>query len=371
MITVFFYNLILLGSTFCVWLSERGKGNLERYFFLGMAFFMVFVPAAIRYDVGTDYFNYVDIFEDSNRLEGYKYKEPLFYFVNWFYQSVGAHSQWIFATFAFIFTAVAFKAYPRKKAWMLHYAFFSMLWFFSFNGVRQAIAVAFVFLALSYYFKQQRAWFFVLVLIGGLFHQSVLPVAFVGLFSMIPLGITIKGKLAPAVFIGCILLTFFFVMIVIGHVELFVNLFGFEQYAKHFANKAHFSERDFGTGFGILISLVFSVYILLRSDSILRANNGGWLLILLVFLYAIVLILAGKIIIFERALVVFFVAPVFSIYVLLYMPRSNLLDKIVCAAFLSFLMLSFLKNSMGLESSYSNPKRNPYKSVLSIDGVSW
>lgn len=62
MATVIFYNFILLSSTFFVWLSEKGKGNLERYFFLGLAFLLVCVPAAIRYDVGADYMSYLAIY---------------------------------------------------------------------------------------------------------------------------------------------------------------------------------------------------------------------------------------------------------------------------------------------------------------------
>lgn len=367
MSTVIFYNFILFSSTFFVWLSEKGKGNLERYFFLGIAFLLVFVPAALRYDIGTDYLSYIDIFENPNRLEGYKYKEPLFYFVNWFYQRIDAHFQWLFATFAFIFTAVAFKAYPRKNAWLLHYVFFSMLWFFSFSGVRQAIAVAFVFLALFCYFNKQKTYFFVLILIGGLFHQSVLPVAVVGLLAMIPLGNTIKAKVSSAIFIVCVLLTFFLTSIVVEYIELLLNLFGFEQYTRHFLNANHFAVRDFGTGYGVLVSLFFSLYVLCRSDAILKAGDGYWLLILMVFLYSIMLILAGEIIIFERALLIFFVGPIFSVYVLVNVPHANVFDKLVCTAFVCFLMLSFIKNSIGAETSYSNPKRNPYQTVLSID----
>ncbi len=110
-----------------MWASEKGRTRFDRWFLLGIAFLLVFVPAAIRYDIGTDYVNYLAIYEGTSAtktLEPYKFKEPLFYFVNWFYQSIDAHFQWVFATFAFIFTAVAFKAYPKKNAWLLHFLFF-------------------------------------------------------------------------------------------------------------------------------------------------------------------------------------------------------------------------------------------------------
>ncbi|NLV98162.1 MAG: hypothetical protein GX043_12675 [Desulfovibrionales bacterium] len=37
------------------------------------------MPSAIRYDIGTNYLAYINIFEDPTRLEGYKLKEPAFY----------------------------------------------------------------------------------------------------------------------------------------------------------------------------------------------------------------------------------------------------------------------------------------------------
>lgn len=137
-------------------------------------------------------------------VEPYKYKEPSFYFINWFYQSIGAHAQWMFATFAFIFTAIAFKAYPKKNAWLLHFLFFSMLWYFSFNGMRQAVALSWCLLALFAYFDKRYLWFCVLILIGASFHQSALFIAIAGLVALIPLSNFVKGRIAPYAFIAII-----------------------------------------------------------------------------------------------------------------------------------------------------------------------
>src|SRR5690554_4211706 len=105
MATVLFYNFIVLSSTFFVWLSEKGRTYVDRWVLLWIAFLIVFVPSAIRYGVGTDFFNYVDIYEN---LENYTWMEQGFYFINWALKSVDAHPQWSMAAFAFIFTAVAF-----------------------------------------------------------------------------------------------------------------------------------------------------------------------------------------------------------------------------------------------------------------------
>lgn len=367
MATVVFYNFILFSSTFFVWLSEKGRTRLDRWFFLSVAFLLVFVPAAIRYDVGTDYLNYLDIYQgtsDVKTLEPYKNKEPLFYFVNWFYRSFEAHFQWVFATFSFIFTAVAFKAYPRKKAWLLHFLFFSMLWFFSFNGIRQAVALSWCLLALFNFFDRRYLWFFTLALIGAAFHQSALFIAAAGLAALIPLGSHLKSRIAPVVFIGFIVFTYVSMSIVLVYIEQVLNLVGLTKYAGYFSSSRHFVERDFGSGLGVLAKVFFSVYIIWCSKHFLSLNKNYWLLLILVFAYAVGVVLANDIVIFGRMADTFVVAPIIGAFLLLSLPKNKQVNRAVLSAFLVFLILSFIKLSIGTPTSYADPKRNPYQTIF-------
>lgn len=347
-----------------MWVSEKGKGNLERYVFLGIAFLLVFVPAAIRYDVGTDYMSYLSIYENSWKLENYKYKEPGFYFINWFYLSIGAHFQWMFATFAFIFTAVAFKAYPRNQAWLLHFLFFAMLWFFSFNGMRQAVALSWCFLALFAFFEKRYVWFFVLTLIGATFHQSALFITVAGFAALIPLGNQIKYRVAPYAFIGFIIFTYISMNVVLAYMEQILSLVGLTKYAGYFSSAKHFVARDFGSGLGVLAKVLFSIYIIWNAKAFIKQNKSYWLLIALTFAYAVGVVLADKIIIFGRMADTFVVAPIIAGYMLLQLPTNKQLNRLVLGAFLVFLMLSFFKLSFGIPTSYGDPKRVPYQTIF-------
>ncbi len=140
MATVIFYNLILFSSTFFVWLSEKGKRNSDRIFLLSIAFLIVFVPSALRYDIGTDYVNYIDIYKN---LDDWQHMEKGFYFVNWILKSLDANQQWIIIILAFLFLIIAFKSYPKKDIWLFHLVFILILWFSSFNIVRQAVTLSF------------------------------------------------------------------------------------------------------------------------------------------------------------------------------------------------------------------------------------
>lgn len=365
--TVIFYCSILLGSTFFVWLSEKGRTWLGRWFFLSVAFLLVFVPSAIRYDIGTDYINYLAIYEgvsDIKELDSYQYKEPLFYYINRFLQGVGAHFQFLFAVFAFIFTAVVFKSYSRENAWLLHFLFFSVLWYFSFNGIRQAVAVSFCILALFNFFEKRYVWFLALTLIAAMFHQSALIITVAGGLALIPLPVSFKTRIAPLIFLTVFGVAFFGMNIVLVYMEQLLYLFGMTKYAGYFNSARHFVERDFGSGLGVLVKVLFCFYIIICAKALIQQNKNFWLLLVLVFTYALGVILASRIIIFGRMADVFIVAQILGAYFLWQLPKNKSINRLVIGVFILFLTLSFIKEGLGVETSYANPKRNPYQTIF-------
>lgn len=366
MATVIFYNSILLGSTFFVWLSEKGKGGLERYFFLGIAFLLVFLPAAMRFDVGTDYFSYVDIYENPSRLEWYKYKEPLFYFVNWFYQSAGAHFQWMFATFAFIFVVVAFKVYPRRKAWVLHLALIALLYFQSFNIVRQAVAMVFCLWALKELVHNHNLKFIFLCLVASLFHQSALVFLLVGLVSFVPFSYRLKAYFFPVIFVIALLSFFLILPSILNLIEWVLLTIGLLNFALYFGDGNHFIARESGTGIGVLIILSFCIYIFTQSKRILEANNKYWVVILIVFFYAFFIVLSSQIVIFGRAVMIFLPGFIYAVYVMYALPSNTKLKNLYVLIFILFLILGFFKESFGVKNHYYDPKRVPYQTVFEV-----
>jgi len=61
--TYIVYNFILFGSVYFGFYYEKSKnGTLRSKFYLALAFFIPFLFLAIRYDIGTDYQNYVTYF---------------------------------------------------------------------------------------------------------------------------------------------------------------------------------------------------------------------------------------------------------------------------------------------------------------------
>lgn len=365
MLTVIFYSFILLSSTFFVWLSEKGRTRFDRKTLLGIAFLLVFIPSAIRYDVGTDYLSYLNIFRHPTILENYKIKEPGFYFINWFLHTNGFHSQWMFATFAFIFTTIAFITYPRNNAWLLHFLFFSMLWLSSFNIIRQSVALSWCMLSIFCFFNKRYIWFVILALIATSFHRSAIFILLSGFIALIPLNSTFRSRIIPIVFIAIIGYSYLNIDKILFYIQNVLSLVGLNSYLEYFSNPKHFTSRNSGSGISYLAKILFSIYIIMNTKSLVQLNSNYWLITLLNFLYALAMALANNIIIFGRMTDTFAIAPIIGGLLLLQLPNNTRAHRLVLYSFLLFLLLLFIKLSFGIPTSYSNPKLMPFQTIFS------
>lgn len=63
--------------------------------------------------------------------------------------------------------------------------------------------------------------------------------------------------------------------------------------------------RDYGTGLGALAKVLFACYLILNTQHFIAKNKNYWLLMMLVFAYAVATVLANEIVIFGRLASVF------------------------------------------------------------------
>jgi hypothetical protein len=363
MTTVVFYNFIVLSSTFFVYLSEKGRSYVDRWVLLCIAFLLVFVPSAIRYDVGVDFFSYISIYEN---LEYRSDLEKGFYFINWILKSINAHPQWSIVTFAFIFTAIAFYGFPKKNRWLIFLAFILTMWFFSFNGIRQAIAVAFSVWAVKLFLNNKIIQFTLVMIVAGLFHQSAWLVIPIGYIALVPLPKFFQNYLIPILMIGFIGFVYFKANILFGVFEQVLNTIGMIKYANYFSNITHFVGNHSGTNLGILIILLFCLYFISISKYIIFQGSQYRLLIYFVFGYAVSTVLAVQIVIFSRMQITFIIGIIYAIYVLWDMQIYRKLNKLIALLYIIFLLASFIKLSIGTPTFYADPKRNPYQTIFDV-----
>lgn len=360
MTTVIFYISILLVSTFFVYISDKGKGRLEYNLFMTIAFLIVFIPSALRYDVGTDYVNYVDIY---NNIKYYTEIEPAYYFINLALSKVNSNQQWVFIVSAFIFTITIFKTYPKKYAWVLHFVIIALLWFYSLNVTRQAIATAFCLSATFKFFDKKYKQFYILSIVGILFHFSTVLFLIVGTLSLIPISKTLKIKIIPSIFLGVIAFSFLSVSIVLANIEIILNIVGFSKYIGYFGGE-YFINPERGMGLGILLQISICTYVFINAKIFIEFNKQYWLLIMLAFMYSISVILSNEILIFGRLQIVFTVAPIVIAYTLFIIPGNRQIHKLVAIIFILFSFYMFVNKSI-VSINDKEAKLVPYKSIFS------
>ncbi|GAB1431784.1 EpsG family protein [Spirochaetota bacterium] len=134
---------------------------------------MLFVPSAIRYGIGTDYVNYLDIFNRIKAGGTYHPKEFGWEILNIFAGKFALPFQFVIA-FASFFTIFPFFK-TEKKYFFIVIVLFSCLYYLnSFNITRQVLAMSILWYAYLNLLKKEYANAFVLVFLAAAFHNYAL-----------------------------------------------------------------------------------------------------------------------------------------------------------------------------------------------------
>lgn len=159
-------------------IPAQRRADLIRYLiFFFLAFFPLFFVAAVRYDVGTDYFytyypNFLKILQGEA-----PYSEWGFNFFNWFIQRFTSDPQWLFVATSAIFSYAVIHTivcYSDNAAFSAAGLLVSCIWFWSLNNVRQAVAVAILFAAFPFMVRGQWVQYLCCLFFAWLFHWTSL-----------------------------------------------------------------------------------------------------------------------------------------------------------------------------------------------------
>lgn len=150
------------------------------YAILFLPFLLYFLVAATQYNVGTDYFNYINIFNNSNEIDRFRRNgETFFYYLVKFLQETSSGPQSLFFFVSFIQSSLIW-IYLKKIAqlkfllWLFFIIFFCTTNIYNnqLNGLRQYIVIcAMPLLSLSIYNKRYIYSIFAIIILS-LFHKS-------------------------------------------------------------------------------------------------------------------------------------------------------------------------------------------------------
>lgn len=154
--------------------ATKYRPNLSLLFLVLSSIPFSFI-SSIRFQVGTDYEAYQHIFLKISAGDR-TYVEPGYYMLNKIIAALGGNAQIVFAICGTLTTVVVIcelRHYIDLRLGILFF-FLTGCYFFSFNGIRQALAAAFCFWALRYWISGQYGRWGILFLLAVLFHKTAL-----------------------------------------------------------------------------------------------------------------------------------------------------------------------------------------------------
>ena len=288
----------------------------DKYFsiiFKFLSFFIIFIPAAIRYNIGTDYSNYVQIF--NNLKFGHEIQQEYGWkFLNLFVISNKLSVQWIFIISSFI-TYIWLFYTDKKSTWIVLLIYYLYLYTYSFNAVRNAISITLFWYSYMCLLREKKIRGFVFILIGSLFHVSAflyIPLYFMMCFVPI--------KRNTTIILGVV---FYVLFARLNFAGILLNSFLLKEtkFAVYSTHSKYAEEVIISTGLGVTLRLLYTFLLYILCDKAKCKKEESYAISWLFLALIIADSLAIQIFIFRRLLDCFYIAYIAMFYCLL--KKSN------------------------------------------------
>lgn len=304
------YNSILLLSTLFVYLSEREKTAVGRKICLILAFLICTIPNAIRFEIGSDYNNYLYIFDLISRGYDLKGIEPGYKLINILIYKAGLGYEWLFAFVAIFIHILAFLSYPTKNKYIFHLFFMLFFYFESFNVLRQTMAMVVIMYALKQLtIENSNFKYYIRILLATTLHFSSL------LFLLFP---KLINKLFRKLYInfgwGTLLVWVLIFIAGSSLIGIISNLMG----ALPFLNYSSYLETYGSREFSLLYLAVFAIFYLypfIFSKKIIQADKNNLLYFVILSAFVFFWAMSFNLSIFSRLVSLFKFAVVYIVYI--------------------------------------------------------
>lgn len=286
-----YWGALLVGMIFCFFYQKiNPKSLILKISLLVLICLPLSIIASIRYDVGTDYFQYINIFDQLSGQEllflsnDAKYERGFLFLIELTNLIDGNNFVLFFfiCEFLILFVAVCgFIKFERRinlgLAFFLYYLFY---YHFSLNGIRQALAISFLILSYHYLLDGKNLKYLLIICVGSLFHISLLSCAIYPLISLFS-GKYINGKYKKGTSktILYYILLALFVSILGPIVSSTISLMNWDRFSDMTV-----TNRQFGLG-TIFIFIVLLFPLLVFNRNVLQGNKTYALLRDLSILY--------------------------------------------------------------------------------------
>lgn len=351
--TFLIYNSVVFLGSGLAFISEYANNKLIKKLTFLLSFFIVWLIAALRYNVGTDYPNYIYIFEYLHQYEIGKL-EPLYFILNQIIFYLKLDAQWLFVITSFICIYFIYKtACYYHRGWFI--LFFLLFWYFaSLNLVRQMTALGIMSYGFHCLLNGRHNKFFCSLIFALGFHYSVL--------FLLPLFFIKNIRISWLS--GILILISTIVIITQFNIIQLIFSSGYFESSKYgvYAINEYNRESEIGSGIGILIQLLAPLLIVFFSHKI-QLQQRYSIVVLLSIIFIATLLLTLDVYIFNRVMVVYSLCYLF---IAGYISKSDFHYKNLLLLFIAIGGLAmFEKNiSIALFKLNSGLGINPYQSIL-------
>lgn len=309
MLTFLVYNSILLLSAVFSYTAEHSKTKISRIISRIVLFNIFFIPAAIRYGIGTDFFTYQDIFysQDDNI-------EPVYLLINKLVYALNIDVQWVFIITAII-TYIPLCFLLKRKNFFIIIVMYVLIYYLStYNTVRQAMAISFIICGVSQLIYGYKWKYLFFIVIASLCHLSSI--------IAIPFAFIYKIKINNTVLISAIILLFAFSKMNIIEILANSNLFTGSRYGYYLATD-FIEEANMGSGLGFLSKIIIPLLLIILKFKFKSSDTEYSVIYYFSIAYILLYILGIQIFIFTRVAAVYIFAPIFATTLLLKLFSSN------------------------------------------------
>lgn len=193
-----YYIIIFIGAMFSG-LSNRRSGLLYFYIIFFFIFFIAFI--GLRYEIGADWFNYLDYFELSNKggwFESLVIGDPGYVLINRLANELGGGVYLVNTIGAaiLIYAVIRFARSLSLPGLVMFISIPYLLIVVGMGYTRQSIAVGFEIIALSFALDSRYKWAFFYISVATLFHKSAII-----LFPIFIMGFNLLGMGAVSLFV--------------------------------------------------------------------------------------------------------------------------------------------------------------------------
>jgi hypothetical protein len=339
------------------------RDKLLSHFLVFSSVFLLWGVSALRLDIGTDYVNYVKLFNEINSITGTGANvEISFYFIVKLCHFLGASPQLMFAIYSAIISITFFYRKEMRNIWGV-IAFICIIFLPSFSLIRQSAAVGFICISAFFLLNEKIKKSYILLGVACLFHLS----------AILFFPVIIFRKIKINFFLGLTLVLMFFIVsqkLNIAEVILNSSILQKTKYGVYNDYNSFIQQTVVGSGLGVILKIFPSLIILILASVFFRSldETGKYkvkVLCLMNYAYMLSVILSLQIHIFGRIVDFFMFVPLITFVSLnaILINKSNL--YFIRAIFVALLLTNFILII------YKNPSSAigglgiyPYQSIL-------